>query len=242
MFLPLLGAFFIGLSKSGFATGLGILTTPLVASAMPARQAIGLVLPLLCVADSMTMGLFWKKWDAAAVRAPLAGALVGIGVGMLFVSRVSNRTLGLAIGVVGLTMVVLLAVRARWYPDHVYEPRLIHRLLIGVVCGFSSTIAHAAGPIFALFLLAQQLPKDTFIATNAVFFTVNNLLKVPPYVASGLITTETLWLCLRLLPMVPIGILAGWGISRLLPQKHFDWLVQVLLVVTSVHLIWSAFS
>ena len=32
MWLPLLGAFFIGLSKSGFATGLGMLTTPLVAA------------------------------------------------------------------------------------------------------------------------------------------------------------------------------------------------------------------
>ena len=52
MWLPLLGAFFIGLSKSGFATGLGMLTTPLVASAMSARQAIGIVLPLLCVADA----------------------------------------------------------------------------------------------------------------------------------------------------------------------------------------------
>jgi uncharacterized protein len=239
MWLPLLGAFFIGLSKSGFATGLGMLTTPLVASAMSARQAIGIVLPLLCVADGLTMSLFWKKWDVSAVRMPLVGTLIGIAFGMLFVNRVANRTLGLAIGIVGLTMVVLLMVRARWYPDHVYQPRTIDRLLIGIVCGFSSTIAHAAGPIFALFLLAQQLPKETFIATNAVFFTVNNLLKVPPYVASGLITAETLWLDLRLLPAIPLGIVAGWGISRLLPQKHFDWLVEVLLIVTSLHLIWT---
>jgi uncharacterized membrane protein YfcA len=239
MWLPLLGAFFIGLSKSGFATGLGMLTTPLVASAMTARQAIGIVLPLLCVADALTMGLFWKKWDAAAVKWPLVGTLGGIALGMLFVNRVSNKTLGLAIGIVGLTMVMLLMVRSRWYPDHVYQPRVIDRLAIGVVCGFSSTIAHAAGPIFALFLIAQQLPKDTFIATNAVFFTINNLLKAPPYLASGLITWETLRMDLYLLPALPVGILAGWGISRLLTQKHFEWLVEVLLVVTSLHLIVS---
>ena len=240
MFLPLLGAFVIGLSKAGFATGLGMLTTPLVAAAMPARQAIGIVLPLLCVADALTMGIYWRKWDAKAVRAPLAGALIGIGIGMLFVSRVSNHTLGLAIGIVGLTMVALLVIRARWYPDHSYAPRLIDSLLVGIVCGFSSTIAHAAGPIFALFLMAQRMPKDVFIATNAVFFTVNNLLKVPPYVASGLITMQTLRIDLRLLPMIPVGIVAGWGISRLLPQRHFDWLVQILLVLTSLQLIWVA--
>jgi len=40
--------------------------------------------------------------------------------------------------------------------------------------------------------------------------------------------------------MIPLGIVAGWGISRMLPQKHFDRLVQVLLVLTSVQLILSA--
>lgn len=240
MLLPLLGAFFIGLSKAGFATGLGMITTPLVATAMSARDAIGLVLPLLCVADAMTMGIYWKQWDAKSVRIPLVGTLVGIAIGMLFVNRVSNRALTLAIGIVGLTMVVLLMIRARWFPDHDYKPRLIDSLLVGIAAGFSSTIAHAAGPIFALYLMAQRLPRDVFISTNAVFFTVNNLLKVPPYVASGLITMQTLKLDLRLLPMIPVGILAGWGISRLLPQKHFDWLVQVLLAVTSLQLIVSS--
>lgn len=238
--LPLLGAFLIGLSKAGFATGLGMLTTPLVASAMPARQAIGLVLPLLCIADLMTIGIYWKKWDTAAVRHPILGAIVGIAVGMLFVTRVSNRTLALAIGAVGLTMGLLVAVRARWYPHAVYRPRLIDGLAVGAFSGFSSAIAHAAGPIFALYLLAQRLPKDAFVASNAMFFTVNNLLKVPPYLFSGLITIETLKQDLRLLPMIPVGVAAGWAANQWLPQRHFDVLVQGLLLITSLQLILSS--
>ena len=192
MWFPLLGAFLIGLSKAGFAAGLGMLTTPLVAMAVPARAAIGLILPLLCVADAFTLGAYWKQWDTTSIRHPLIGALLGIGGGMLFVSRVSNRALALAIGVVGLTMVALLAIRARWYPHAVYRPRPVDALLVGVAAGFASAVAHAAGPIFALFLLAQRMPKNAFVATNAVFFTVVNLLKVPPYVWSGLITADTL--------------------------------------------------
>ena len=49
--LALLGVFLIGLSKAGFATGLGMLSTPLMAQALPARIAIGVVLPLLCLAQ-----------------------------------------------------------------------------------------------------------------------------------------------------------------------------------------------
>lgn len=240
MLLPLLGAFFIGLSKAGFATGLGMLTTPLVASSMSAREAIGLVLPLLCVADAVTMGLFWKKWSARVLKGPLIGTVAGIALGMLFVNEVSNRALTLAIGIVGLTMVVLLLIRARWFPDHDYRPKIADGVLVGIAVGFASTVAHAAGPIFALYLLAQRMPKDVFIATNAVFFTVNNLMKVPPYVASGLITMETLARDVWLLPMIPVGIAAGWLITRALPQRHFDWVVQALLVATSIHLIVAA--
>lgn len=237
---PILGAFVIGLSKAGFAAGLGMVTTPLVASAMPARQAIGLVLPLLCVADAMTLSLFWRKWDPAVVRNPLIGAVVGIAFGMLFVTSVSNRALALAIGVVGLVMTVLLIVRARWFPHATYRPRLADALLVGIAAGFSSTIAHAAGPIFALFLLAQRMPKEAFVASNAIFFTVNNLLKVPPYVASGLITMETLRMDLRLLPMIPVGVLAGWAANRLMPQKYFDVIVYTVLLITALQLIVSS--
>ena len=179
MCLPLLGAFFIGLSKVGICHRPGHADDAAGGHAMSARQAIGIVLPLLCVADALTMGMLLEASGTrrrCGRRSPARSS--GIGVGMLFVSRVSNQTLGLAIGIVGLTMVALLVIRARWYPDHSYQPRLIDSLLVGIVCGFSSTIAHAAGPIFALFLMAQRLPKDVFIATNAVFFTVNNLLKV----------------------------------------------------------------
>ena len=237
MLFPLLGAFLIGLSKAGFAAGLGMLTTPLVAMAVPAKTAIGLILPLLCVADALTLGAYWRRWDLSAVRSPIVGALAGIAGGMIFVSRVSNRALALAIGIVGLTMVALLAIRARWYPHAVYRPRTIDGLLVGLASGFSSAVAHAAGPIFALFLLAQRMPKDAFVATNAVFFTVINLLKVPPYVWSGLVTMETLRQDMRLLPMIPLGVAAGWATNRLLPQRHFDIVVQVLLGITSLHLL-----
>ena len=231
--LPYLGAFLVGLSKAGLATGLGMLTTPLVATAMPARTAIGLILPLLCLADVLTMGFYWKQWDWKAIRNLQIGGVIGIGIGMLFVSRVSNNALSLAIGIVGLIMAVLLVVRERWYPDHVYRPSLIDGMLVGAAAGFSSAIAHAAGPIVAIYLLAQRMSKEAFVASNAIFFTVNNLIKVPPYLAAGLITTETLRHDLRYLPMLPLGVAAGWAINRLLPQRYFDVIVQVMLFITS---------
>ncbi len=102
--------------------------------------------------------MYWRKVEIDSVDR-LIGSLVGIGLGMLFVTRVSNRTLTLSIGIVGLAMTLLLIVRARWYPHAVYKPRLADSLGIGIIIGFCPTIAHAAGPIFALFLLAQRVQR-----------------------------------------------------------------------------------
>ena len=236
-FLALLGVFLIGLSKAGFATGLGMLSTPLVAQALPARTAIGVVLPLLCLADVFTLAVYWRRWQARVVAWPLAGALVGIAGATAFVTSISELGLRRSIGGIGLLLTVLLVVRNHFHPHAVYRPTWWQGLLVGVAAGASSAIAHAAGPIVALYLLAQKLDKTTFVATSGLFFTVNNLLKLPPYVATGLIGAATLALSWRLAAAVPVGIAAGWWANRHVPQRHFDALVAVLMIATSLELL-----
>lgn len=235
---PYLGAFLVGLSKAGFATGLGMLTTPLLATAVPARQAIGIVLPLLCFADLLTLSAFWKKWDLARIKAPLFGSLFGIAAGMAFVNVISDHVLRVSIGATALVLTVLLVVRNIWYPTTAWRPSLWEGLLVGVAAGFSSTISHGAGPICAIYLLAQKMEKTPFVATNAAFFTLLNLLKVPPYVVSGLINRESLWQDLRYVAFIPLGVGVGWLANRALPQKAFGYLVYGLLFVTAVHLLF----
>jgi len=235
--LAFVGVFLIGLSKAGFAAGLGMLSTPLVAQALPARVAIGVVLPLLCLADMLTLGVYWRKWDARLVAWPLAGALAGIALTTAFVTTISELALRRSIGGTGLVLTVLLVVRNRFHPHAVYRPSWWHGLLVGVAAGASSAIAHAAGPILALYLLAQKLGKTSFVATTGLFFTVNNLLKVPPYVATGLLDTATLGLSLHYVAAVPLGIAAGWWANRHVPQAHFDAIVAGLMVLTSLELL-----
>lgn len=236
---PYLGAFLIGLSKAGFATGLGMLTTPLVATAVPARQAIGIILPLLCFADLLTLSAFWKKWNLDLIRVPFYGALGGIALGMGFVKVISEQFLRNSIGATALALTALLIIRNIWYPARAYRPSFWEALLVGVAAGFSSTISHGAGPIMAIYLMAQKTEKTTFVASNAIFFTTLNLFKIPPYAISGLITPATLLQDLRYLPLIPVGVAVGWVANRALPQKAFEWLVYGLLIVTGLQLLLS---
>jgi uncharacterized membrane protein YfcA len=235
--LAFLGVFLIGLSKAGFATGLGMLSTPLVAHALPARTAIGVVLPLLCLADVFTLAVYWRRWDAGRVAWPLVGTLVGIAGATAFVTAISELALRRSIGATGLMLTLLLVLRNRYHPHAVWRPSPWQGVAVGIAAGVSSTIAHAAGPILAIYLLAQRLEKTSFVATSGLFFTVNNLLKVPPYVATGLVDAQTLALSLRYVPAVPLGIAAGWWSNRHIPQRHFDAVVAGLMILTSLDLL-----
>ena len=236
-FYPYIGAFLIGLSKAGFATGLGMLTTPLLATAVSPRLAIGIILPLLCFADFVTLSAFWKKWDFSLIRFPMLGALAGVGAAMALVTSISERFLRTSIGATALVLTTLLLVRNVWYPSRVYRPTWWEGALVGFAAGFSSTISHGAGPVMAIFFMAQKLEKKAYVATNAIFFTILNLVKVPPYVAAGLISRETLTQDLRYLAFIPLGALAGWLANRALPQKAFEYLVYGLLIFTSFQLL-----
>jgi uncharacterized membrane protein YfcA len=234
---PYLGAFLIGLSKAGFATGLGMLTTPLLATGMAPRLAIGILLPLLIFADFVTLSAFWKKWKLDLVKAPAVGALLGVAVAMTLVTQISERVLRVSIGATALVLTGLLIVRNIWYPTRVYRPSAWEGVLVGFAAGFSSTISHGAGPIMAIYFMAQKVDKGTYVATNAIFFTVLNLVKLPPYMAAGLVTTSTLAQDLRFLPLIPVGAAIGWLANRSLPQKAFEYLVYILLVLTSIQLL-----
>jgi len=233
---PYIGAFIVGFGKAGFASGISLLQAPLIAYAVPARTAIGLVMPLLVFADFLAISAFWRKWDFSKVLWPLVGCVPGIGLGMLFVNSVSDTLLRRSLGILALFLTGLLVIRDVWYPSKTYAPPWWQGALVGMFAGFCSTVAHAAGPIMALFLIAQRLDKKTFVATSAIFFLITNLLKLPVFIATGLVDWEIMKVAFKLAPMVPLGILTGWLLNRAIPQKYFVYIVYVLLVIAGLDL------
>ena len=81
--------------------------------------------------------------------------------------------------------------------------------MIGVLAGFTTLVANAAGPLMAIYLLAMRLPKMEFVGTGAVFFMLLNLFKVPFMVNLGLIDAQSFKLNLLLAPAVFIGAWRG---------------------------------
>jgi uncharacterized membrane protein YfcA len=101
---------------------------------------------------------------------------------------------------------------------------------IGVLTGFTTLVANAAGPLMAVYLLAMRLPKMAFVGTAAVFFLLLNLFKVPFMVGLGLITKDSFAFNLALAPAVLAGALFGRWI---LPRVSQAWFERIALALSA---------
>jgi uncharacterized protein len=98
LLVSVLAVLFIGISKAGFGGALGLLSTPLCVFAFGPRDAIGILLPLLCAGDAFALYPYWRKWDARNLRYLLPGVVVGVLAGVQLIGRFSARELNIAIG------------------------------------------------------------------------------------------------------------------------------------------------
>ena len=84
----------------------------------------------------------------------------------------------------------------------------------GALSGFTSTLAHAGGPPFAVYMLPQKLDKTMLVGTSVVFFLVVNYVKLVPYYFLGQLNAGNLAASLVFAPLAPLGIWLGVWLHR----------------------------
>ncbi len=229
-------AFLVGLSKGGLGGTLGALSTPLLALVMPSGRVIGLVLPILMIADVFAVALHWRRWNMRLILLLLPGSLLGVTVGTFLITNSPTRTLRILLGVIVLIFVVYKLFEPRIMRLTRYESRDWHGLLAGTVTGFSSSLAHIGGPPTSIYLLMQKVTPRVFIGTSALFFFILNWIKVPYYIYARQFDLPLMWQIAWLMPLVPAGVWAGrWLVDRL-NRDTFEKVIVVLLAVVGVML------
>jgi len=109
----------------------------------------------------------------------------------------------------------------------------------GLLAGVTSSFAHGAGPVVSMFLVPQKLPKEIFVGTNVLVFFWINWIKVPFFVANGVITQRTLLKSLYFLPLIPIGVWLGVWLNRRFNETWFIRIVLIALFLTGMQLIFN---
>jgi hypothetical protein len=224
--------------------------TPLCVLAFEPKTAIGVVLPLLCAGDVFSLYYYWRKWRSDNLKYLLPGVVVGVIAGVQFIGRFSPRELNVAIGAIAVFFVVFQTAKERIFrAERAFAPNHALGVPCGIGMGMTSTFAHGAGPLAAMFLVPQRLAKEIFVGTNVLLFAWVNAIKMPffcidrtmldlpLFAPAPLITRETLLLSLKFFPLVPVGVWLGVWLNRRFSERGFVRVIYGILLLTGLQLI-----
>jgi len=217
-----------------------MLTTPLCVLAFGAKDAIGILLPLLCAGDAFSLYHYWGKWKRDNLKFLLPGVIVGVVIGVQLIGRFSARELNIAIGILAVSFVIFQFVKERIFKaEGAFAPNHAIGVPCGVGAGITSTFAHGAGPIVSVFLIPQKMSKEVYVGTTVLVFTWINWIKMPFFISGGIINAPTLKTSLVFLPLVPVGVWLGVWLNRKVSEVWFSRLVYAFTFLTGLELIFN---
>ncbi|UUO22270.1 sulfite exporter TauE/SafE family protein [Colwellia sp. M166] len=225
----------IGISKSAFAGALGIFAVPILMFKFSAIEAITLMLPLLIIADMMSVKIFWKKWDKALLAKLIPGAIIGIVCANLLMDFVNADHLRFFIAFI----CIAFAVKNMGFKKR--QLSLVNNrfgaYVMSATSGITSTLVHAGGPPLIIYFTAIGLAQTKFVATAAAFFAIMNIVKLIAVVSLGLLSLDTILTALAFFPLAFLGNWLGVKINQHLDKQLFLKVMNYLLLILGIWLL-----
>lgn len=245
----------IGIAKSGFGGGLGLIVVPIVTLALPMADpayrgddALGMLLPLLIVGDIIAVWQYRREVSWNVVRRLMPGAIVGILLGTLLIWLLKSHA-AIAASLINLEIGIesMLLVGMSWYRQWHGRPQKLlpepwRALGTGTFAGASSTLAHAAGPIIAMYLLPLELGRLRMVATSAMFFFCANTAKLPTYWVAGNFDQISIPFALMFFPLVLAGALFGRWLTKKMSDKAFVQVIYATVFVLGAYLFYKGLT
>lgn len=227
----------IGISKSAFAGALGVFAVPLLMFKFSAVEAITLMLPLLIIADAMSIRSYWKKWDKRLLASLIPGAAIGIISANLLIEYINSDYLRIIIALICILFALKNLFLKQLKLNFINNP--IGAVVMSASSGVSSTLVHAGGPPLLIYFTAIELARTKFVATAAAFFAIMNLMKLVGVVSLGLLSIETVLTAAAFFPLAIVGNWLGVRINQGLDKDLFLKVMNYLLLMLGL---WLAFK
>lgn len=230
-------ALFVGMAKTGLG-GLGMLVVPIMAGIFGPKESTGVVLPMLIFADVGAVLYYHQHADLRLLiklaPATIAGVIVAIFVGDIINSEQFGILLA-AIILIGLTIMIWRELAKSDAIPHSWT----FSSFTGLLGGFTTMIANAAGPVISIYFLSLNLKKNSFIGTGAWFFLLVNLFKVPFHITVWkTIYLDSFLFNLFAIPSIAMGAIIGIRIVKVIPEKPYRIIVIASAGLAAIKLFW----
>ena len=135
-----------GISKGGFAGGLGVIAVPLMALVVSPLQAAAILLPILCAMDLVALWTFRGQWVWPELKLIIPASFIGIASGTLLFSEMSPAIILLLLGTISIVFTLhhwLQHLRSGSARQKNFGP--VIGIMAAAISGFTSFVAHAGG-------------------------------------------------------------------------------------------------
>ena len=232
----LLVAYFIR-GITGF--GSGLISVPLLALFLPLQFVVPLILLLDFTASIVIGGFNFKrvKWDEVGVLIPFG--IVGVILGTSLLVNLPPEPMLIALA----AFVFVFAVRSLL---NLHGDKLISRgwaIPASLTGGTVGALFGTGGPPYVIYLSHRIRDKSELRATFSALFFTEGLTRIGSFLVAGLLMTASVWVAFfAALPLVLGALYLGGRVHVGITPAQMARLVGVLLLVSSVSLLFKALS
>jgi len=228
----------IGFSKTGISSFL-MPAIPIVAAVFGGKGSTGIILPMLLVGDVFALYYYNRHAQWNNIKKLLPWTLVGLVLGVIVGNFVSDKQFKFFIAISVLICLLILIYTEKKGENLKVPKNAFVYALTGMLCGFTSMIGNAAGPIFSVYLLAKGFKKNDFLGTTAWFFFIVNLTKVPLQILFwNNIPSSTVFLTISMIPAIGVGAILGVVVIKRINEKLFHRLIIVVTAIAAIKLLF----
>ena len=158
------------------------------------------------------------------------GALVGIPLGVLTLTRVDPTALRWGLSLTVFACVALLASGWRYSG----KPVVLLTIAVGAAAGFLSGVAQIGGPPIIAYWLGAAIAAQVVRANIVLYFALSTIISAVSYAAGGLLTLDVFGLALVVAPVYGLSLYIGARMFRLASEATFRKICYALIAAAGL--------
>ena len=225
-----------GAVKGVLGIGLPLVSLPLLAGTMgPVTAMAYMVVPTFAVNLWQVIQSGYLLWALKRFWTAYPLAIVGVAIGLSFLTRMDAGTLTAIVGVLVIFVSVSQLFPLRLTVPRGFEPWVTP--VVGLSAGMLGGLSSFLGPFMVIYLVALRVSKDQFVGAIALFYLIAGLPFFGGLAISGELGVEELIGSTAASVMILVGVVGGQWIRKKVSPELFRKAVLTMLIVIGANMI-----
>jgi len=236
--LGLLIIFFAGLIQGITSFGFSLVAVPLLSLFIPLKIVVPVLIVYSLVLNSIILYNLKEHINIKRISILVVAGVVGTPFGTYLLKILDENILKV---VVGLIVVLSSVINYYGFKFKVKNEKLSY-IPVGIVSGLLNGSVSLSGPPVILFLTNQGVEKQIFRASLTSYFWILNLITIPTYFISGLITKDVTSYTIYFFPGLILGVLLGIKLGNKVDEVFFKritiglvFFMGLLSIITAIN-------